>query len=61
MPIPDFLIEEWKRLSIPCWRRRLREARETGDKNLEEYALRMLRDFKVEEVEQVKTGQAKLL
>lgn len=46
--IPDvqaYMHEEWRRVSIPDWRRILRESIEQGDKKREEYARWMLREI----------------
>ncbi len=40
-----WLLEEWRRVSIPAWRRILRESREKNDKGREEYARWMLKEM----------------
>jgi hypothetical protein len=32
------MLEEWRRISIPDWKRALQESIDTGDKKREEYA-----------------------
>lgn len=39
-----WMLEEWRRGSIPSWRRILQEAIDSKDKNREEYARWMLRE-----------------
>ena len=48
-----WVLEEWRRLSLPEWRRILRESVDKGDKKREEYARWML--FEVLEAE--RTGE----
>jgi hypothetical protein len=40
-----WLLEEWRRISIPEWRRILRESIESGDRKREDYARWMLADI----------------
>jgi hypothetical protein len=40
-----WILWEWRRVSIPDWRRILSEAIEQGDAGREEYARRMLREI----------------
>ena len=40
-----WILQGWRRISIPKWRRILTESRVQGNKNREEYALWMLQDI----------------
>ncbi|MBI4236306.1 MAG: hypothetical protein HY688_03005 [Chloroflexi bacterium] len=42
-PVP-WVLEEWRRLSIPAWRHILEQSIEQGDRGREEYARWMLRE-----------------
>jgi hypothetical protein len=57
MPEPDFIA--WRKLSIPTWRRILKESMEAGDKKRADYARMILKDIleAPEEVAVLKTGQ----
>ena len=41
----DWMFSEWRKVSIPPWRRILAEARERGQEHRAEYAEWMLRDI----------------
>ena len=43
-----WVLEEWRRCSIPSWRRILRESIAQGDSKREEYALWMLREVLID-------------
>jgi len=40
----DFMLTEWRRVSIPTWQRILQESITTNNKSREEYARWMLKD-----------------
>ncbi len=41
----NWLLEEWRRISLPEWRRILKESIETGNMSREEYARWMLKEI----------------
>ena len=44
-----WVLEEWRRLSIPEWKTKLSEARDRGDEDMQRYALWMLTEILLDE------------